>query len=81
MNTGPVVGGVIGQKKFHYDIWGDAVNIASRMESHGIPGKIQITQEMYEAIGDKFLCTPRGTVEVKGKGEMETWFLDGVRIE
>ena len=79
MNTGPVIGGVIGRKKFHYDIWGDAVNTASRMESHGVPGKIQITREMYEVLKDDFLCVPRGIVDVKGKGEMETWFLEGTR--
>ena len=62
-------------------IWGDAVNTASRMESHGIPGKIQITQEMYEILKDDFLCIPRGIVDVKGKGEMETWFLEGPSLE
>ena len=78
MNTGPAVAGVIGQTKFHYDLWGDAVNTASRMESHGVPGKIQITRETYDLIKDEFICTPRGTVNVKGKGEMETWFLEEV---
>jgi guanylate cyclase len=77
MNTGSVVAGVIGQQKFHYDIWGDSVNTASRMESHGEPGKIQITREMYEVIGDEFVCVPRGLVDIKGKGEMETWWLEG----
>ncbi|MDP6512870.1 MAG: adenylate/guanylate cyclase domain-containing protein [SAR202 cluster bacterium] len=79
MNSGPVVGGVIGNTKFHYDIWGDAVNTASRMESHGLPGKIQITKETYELLRDDFICAERGLVDVKGKGMMETWFLEDFR--
>ena len=79
INSGAVVAGVIGQKKFHYDIWGDAVNTASRMESHGLPGKIQVSQVTYELIRDEYECEPRGKVDVKGKGHMDTWFLEGVR--
>jgi len=77
INSGPVVGGVIGRKKFVYDLWGDAVNIASRMESQGVPGKIQITRETYEIIKQEFECEPRGTVVVKGRDAMETWYLVG----
>lgn len=75
INTGPVLAGVIGRKKFIYDLWGDTVNTASRMESHGVGGTIQITRETYEAIKDDFVCEPRGTVYVKGKGEMEVWLV------
>jgi adenylate cyclase len=77
INSGPVIGGVIGRKKFVYDVWGDAVNIASRMESQGVPGQIQITRDTYELICQDFICQPRGKVQVKGRGEIETWFLVG----
>lgn len=79
INSGPVVGGIIGQYKFHYDIWGDTVNTASRMESHGVSGKIQLTSITYDLIKDAFICSLRGTIPIKGKGEMETWFLERSR--
>ncbi len=75
INSGPVVAGVIGTKRFLYDLWGDAVNVASRMETNGTPGEIQITRATYELLEDEFVCRRRGTIQVKGKGEMETWYL------
>ena len=70
---------MIGTHKFQYDNWGDTVNTAARMESHGVPGRIQITAATHELIKDQFSCEPRGPIEVKGKGEMETWFVLGER--
>jgi len=77
INSWPVVAGVIGRKKFIYDLWGDAVNTASRMESQGSNGTIQITRTTYELIKNDFVCESRGTVYVKGKGEMEAWQIRG----
>jgi guanylate cyclase len=75
INSGPCVGGVIGLTKFVFDIWGDPVNTASRMESHGVPGRIHLSEATYELISEEFECDPRGTIEVRGKGAMRTWFL------
>ncbi|MBI3375045.1 MAG: adenylate/guanylate cyclase domain-containing protein [Betaproteobacteria bacterium] len=75
INSGPIVAGVIGRRKFIYDLWGDAVNVASRMESTGIEGAIQVTRATYERIKDQFVCESKGMVNVKGKGPIEVWHV------
>ena len=75
INSGPVVDGVIGKSKYIYDLWGDTVNLASRMESGGIPDSIQVTRPVYEKLQGLFAFEPRGAIEVKGKGAVEAWLL------
>ncbi|MGH9205232.1 MAG: adenylate/guanylate cyclase domain-containing protein, partial [Acidimicrobiales bacterium] len=77
INSGPVVAGVIGHKKFIYDLWGETVNMASRMESHGQSGAIQITRNTFALISAEFDCEARGAIEVKGAGHVETWCVTG----
>jgi adenylate cyclase len=77
INSGSVVAGVIGRRKFIYDLWGETVNMASRMESHGRSGVIQITRNTFDLISNEFDCAARGTIEVKGAGRVETWYVTG----
>ncbi|MCC6373922.1 MAG: hypothetical protein IT465_03795 [Moraxellaceae bacterium] len=79
MNYASVIAGVIGAVRFSYDIWGDTVNTASRMESHGQAGRIQISQQTKERLGEDFALVSRGMIDVKGKGEMATWWLEAER--
>ena len=76
VHSGPLTGGVIGQKRMTFDLWGDVVNTASRMESTGEPGRVQISEATYRLLGGGFRATERGSVDIKGKGIMRTWFVD-----
>lgn len=80
INTGPVIAGIIGTKKFIYDLWGDTVNIASRMESHGLPDNIQVTEAAYKRLKNHYVFEERGPIQVKGRGEMNCYLLKGKRI-
>jgi len=80
IHTGPAVAGVIGKKKFIYDVWGDTVNTASRMESHGSPGAVHVTEETHRLLEGTYDFEPRGEIDVKGKGKMRTWFLRGRKL-
>jgi guanylate cyclase len=81
IDTGPVVAGVIGRAKFSYDLWGDTVNTASRMESHAQPGTIQVTERTYQYLRERYELLPRGTIEVKGKRPMTAYLLLGPRSQ
>jgi adenylate cyclase len=75
LSCGPVVAGVVGTRKIFYDVWGDAVTVAARMETTGAAGKIQVSQDIYKRLRDDFELESRGEIDVKGKGRMSTWFL------
>lgn len=79
IHTGPIVAGVVGTKKFAYDIWGDTVNLAARMESSGAPGKLNISQTTYELVKDRFECTHRGKIEAKNKGQIDMYFVEQIK--
>ena len=81
IHTGPVIAGIIGTKRFSYDLWGDTVNVASRMESHGMPGQIQVSRAVRDRLGTAFRTEPRGTIDVKGMEPMEAFFLVGPQRE
>lgn len=79
IDTGPVVAGVIGESKFIYDLWGDPVTTASRMESHGVRGEIQVTDRVADRLRERYALRSRGEIDVKGKGRMPAWILEGSR--
>jgi adenylate cyclase len=79
LHTGPIVAGIIGSRKFAFDVWGDTVNVASRLESTSIPGRVQVSQRVADVLADGFVLEPRGQVELKGKGSQSTWFVLGRR--
>ena len=76
IHTGPVVAGVVGIKKFQYDIWGDTVNLAARMEQSGMPGKINVSRSTFDKVKDRFRCFHRGKIEAKNKGEIDMFFIE-----
>jgi len=77
LNSGTIVAGVVGRRKFHYDLWGEVVNTASYMESNGLPGRIQVTDATRQRLGEPFVFEARGVIDVTGRGQMNTWFLNG----
>lgn len=77
VHAGPVVAGMIGTRKFAYDVWGDTVNVASRLESASLPGHVHVSEPVAQSLQGRFALEPRGLVELKGKGEMPTWFVTG----
>jgi class 3 adenylate cyclase len=77
INSGEAVGAIVGTSKFHYDLWGDAINVAARMESLGEPGRIQVAEGAWQRLQSGYVLESRGEIEVKGKGMMNTWFLEG----
>lgn len=81
LHTGPVMAGVVGRRKFTYDIWGDAVNVAAAMEANGVAGRIVLSDRTRHQADALFETSPHGTVEVKNRGPMETWFLDRIRAD
>jgi guanylate cyclase len=75
INSGPLVAGVIGRRRYQYDLWGETVTLASRMESHGEPGRVHISEATYAHVRDRFVCESRGRIPVKGIGEIDTWYI------